>query len=190
MERTWGPHPREPGIKMRGRSVRDRRRGWSRLAGRVGVHLGRSHTHAPCPSALRGGWRLCAASPRPVGSGPSLARLWGRPLPPWQSASPGLPLRWLRRPLLPPCPGSRRGGEVLSSALPAAPGAGSPPLCPAWGNTSRCRVRPGARSPPPRVYRRLLESPAPGTPGAARQCAEAAARVPGWTPLLESPGLF
>lgn len=169
MERTWGPHPREPGIKMRGRSVRDRRRGWSRLTGRTRVHLGRSHTHAPCPSArrggaLRGGWRLCAASPRPVGSGPSLARLWGRSLPPWQSASPGLPLRWLRRPLLPPCPGSRRGGEVLSSALPAAPGAGSPPLCPAWGNTSRCGVRPGRPQPSAPSIQTAVRIPSPGDP--------------------------
>ena len=130
---------------------------------------GAGHTHAPCPSprrrggALRGGWRLCAASPRPVGSGAPLARLWGRDPPALAgAASPGLPPRWLRRPPLPPCPGSRRAGEVLSSALLAAPGSGSPPLCPAWGDTSRCGVRPGRPKPSAPSVQKAPRIPSPG----------------------------
>ena len=133
------------------------------------------HTRKDCLAPLQGNIFICAASPRPVGSGAPLARLWGRDPPALAgAASPGLPPRWLRRPPLPPCPGSRRAGEVLSSALLAAPGSGSPPLCPAWGDTSRCGVRPGRPKPSAPSVQKALRIP---SPGAARQCAEAAPRA-------------
>lgn len=154
---------------MRGRSVRDRRRGWSRLTGRDGVHLGWSHTHAPCPSARRGGAlrRLCAESPRPVGRGPPLARLWGRDPPALAVSIPGL-ASWLAPPssasALSWLPKSRGSAELSASC---SPGRGLAAFVPRLGGHEP--VWGAARAPaalcPECTDRRLLESPAPGPQG-------------------------